>query len=80
MYKIALLTRKISHMVGAPTLLNSKMMTRHKIIQNCPVTVEDIEIAEKIFGPDIYTLKVRTTRQWTILLKYQENWLRIISS
>ena len=39
------------------------MMIRQNIIQNFPVTVEDIEMAEKIFGPDVSTLKVKTTRQ-----------------
>ena len=39
------------------------MMIRQNIIQNFSVTVEDIEIAEKIFGPDVSTLKVKTTRQ-----------------
>ena len=38
-------------------------MIRQNIIHNFPVTVEDIEIAEKIFGPDVYTLKRRTMRQ-----------------
>ena len=39
------------------------MMIRQNIIQNYPVTVEYIEIAEKIFGTDVSTLKVKTTRQ-----------------
>ena len=37
------------------------MMIRQKIIQNFPVTVEDIEIAEKIFGTYMSTLKGITT-------------------
>jgi hypothetical protein len=32
-------------------------------IKNNPVTTKDIEIAEKIFGPDISSLKGKTTRQ-----------------
>jgi hypothetical protein len=32
-------------------------------IKNNPVTTEDIEIAEKIFGPDIPSLKGKTTRR-----------------
>ena len=28
----------------------------------CPVTVEDVNIMEKIFGPDVATLKGKTTR------------------
>ena len=50
-------------MLGALTFINLKMMIRKNIIQNFPVTVEDIEMAEKIFGPDVSTLKVKTTRQ-----------------
>ena len=44
---------------------NLKIMIRQNIIQNCPVTVEDTEIAEKIFGPDVSTLKGITMRQGT---------------
>ena len=50
-------------MVGAPTLLNLKMMIRQNIIHNFPVTVEDIQIAENIFGPGVSNLKGITTRQ-----------------
>ena len=32
-------------------------------IDDCPVTVEDIKIAEDIFGPDIHRLKGATTRK-----------------
>ena len=50
-------------MVGVPTFRNLKLMVRQNIIHNFPVRVEYIEIAEKIFCPDMYTLKGRTTRQ-----------------
>ena len=40
-------------------------MIRQNIIQNLPVMVEDIDIAEKIFGNDVSTLKGITTRQRT---------------
>ena len=32
-------------------------------IKNCPVTVEDVSIAEKIFGPDVSSLKGKSTRR-----------------
>ena len=57
------MARKLYHIVGAPTLQNLKTMIRQNIIQNFPVTVEEIEILDKIFGPDVSTLKERTTRQ-----------------
>ena len=55
--------KKIYHVVGEPTLRNLKIIIRQNTIQNLPVMVEDIEIAEKIFGPDVYILMGRTTRQ-----------------
>ena len=39
------------------------MMIWQNIIQNCQFTVEDIQIEENIFYPNVFTLKVRTTRQ-----------------
>ena len=39
------------------------MMISNNIIQNLPVMVEDIEIAEKFFVPGVTNLKVRTTRK-----------------
>lgn len=32
------------------------------MIKNCPVTIEDVNIAEKIWGPDISYLKGKTMR------------------
>jgi hypothetical protein len=32
-------------------------------IQNCPVTVEEVNILERIFGPDISSLRGKLTRQ-----------------
>ena len=57
------MARKIYHMVVAPNVRNLKKMIRQNIIQNCPVTVEDIEIAENISGSHVYPLKVITTIQ-----------------
>jgi hypothetical protein len=33
------------------------------VIQNCHVTVEDVNISEKIFGPDMSSLKGKSTRR-----------------
>ena len=55
--------RKLYHSLGCPTTENFKAIIRMKVIKNCPVTVDDINIAERIFGPDIGTLKGKTTRR-----------------
>jgi len=48
--------------VGCPTVENFKAILKQNLIKNCPVTVEDVNIAEKFFGPDIGTLKGKSTR------------------
>ena len=50
------------HAVGAPTVANFKHMLKTNLITDCPVTTKDVNVAEKIFGPDIGALKGRTTR------------------
>jgi hypothetical protein len=41
--------RELYHIVGTPTMENFKSLLQINVIKNCPVTVEDIYIAEKIF-------------------------------
>jgi len=54
--------RKLYHMLGAPTIANLKAVLRQNLLRNCPVTTEDVNLAEEILGPDISTLKGRSTR------------------
>ena len=54
--------RRLYHLVGAPTIENFKHRIRSNIIKDCPVTEKDVNIAEKIFGPDVGMLKGKTTR------------------
>ena len=55
--------RRLYHIVGTPTVENFKSLLRMNAIKNCPVTVEDINISERIFGPDISSLKGKSTRR-----------------
>jgi hypothetical protein len=54
--------RRLYHIVGCPTVQNFKHILRQNIIKNCPVTADDVNIAERIFGGDIGTLKGKSTR------------------
>ena len=54
--------RKLYHIIGTPTVDDFKCLLRMNAIGNCPVTVEDVNIAEQIFGPDIGSLKGKSTR------------------
>ena len=54
--------RKLQQMLGCTTD-TLKHVLRQNIIKNCPVTSEDVGIAEKIFGRDIGLLKGKSTRR-----------------
>ena len=54
--------RKLYNTIGNPSVHDFKNLIKMNSIKNCPVTIEDINIAENIFGKDISTLKGKTTR------------------
>ena len=56
-YDRAKTARKLYHIIGTPTVENFKVLLYINAIQNCPVIVEDMKIAECIFGPDMSSLK-----------------------
>ncbi len=47
---------------GKPTDEEFKGMVREKVITNYPVTVQDIENANRIFGPNLANLRGKTIR------------------
>jgi hypothetical protein len=49
-------------MVGYPSPKDFKNMVRSNMIKNCPITLSNIAAANKIFGPDVASLKGKTTR------------------
>ena len=54
--------RALYYNCGFPTVETYKHALRSKIIQNCKVTIEDVNIAEDIFGPDMSAIKAKWTR------------------
>ena len=57
--------RLLYHAVGTPSVKDFKTMINLNAIKDNPITVQDIEMAEKIFGPNIGNLKGKTTRKET---------------
>jgi len=55
--------RNLYQMIGYPSINDFKNAIKYGYIQDCPITVEDINIAEDIFGKDIYALKGKTVRR-----------------
>jgi hypothetical protein len=62
-YKRAKEARRLYHIAGTPAVNNFKPLLWMNVFQNCPVTVEDVNISEKIFGPDISSLKGKSARR-----------------
>jgi hypothetical protein len=54
--------RALYQTLGTPSIKDFKAIIRMNCIKNNPITTEDIDLAEKIFGPDIGSLKGKTTR------------------
>ena len=54
--------RRLQGMVGNPTDKEFKGMVCERLITNCPVTVQDVENANRIFGPDLANLRGKMIR------------------
>src|SRR5210317_1945373 len=63
---------KLYYVLGCPIMQNFKYILQQNIIKNCPITVEDINIVEQIYGPDIATMKGKTTKQKVGTVKQDE--------
>ena len=55
--------REFYTMCMKPTVRNLKHLVNGNFVKNCPVTINDINIAENVYGPDIATLKGKSTRR-----------------
>ncbi len=55
--------RKLYQVVGYPSLKDFMHIIQTHGINNCPITLEDVKISQKIFGPDVYAIKAKTVRK-----------------
>ena len=54
--------RRLYHQSRAQNMENINIYIHHNLIKNCPVTTEDVNMANIMFGPDILMLKGQYTR------------------
>ena len=62
-YHRALAARQLQIKIGRPSIKDFKNIIMENLLPNCPVTQQDIDAAEDIFGPDVGSLKGKTTRR-----------------
>ena len=62
-YSRALLAHKTQQIIGRPSMRDYIRYVENKLIPNCPVTRRDIVAAKHILGPDVGSLKGKTTRR-----------------
>ena len=62
-YLRALLARKTQQIIWRPSMRDYIRYGENNLIPNCPVTRRDIVAAEHILGPDVGSLKGKTTRR-----------------
>ena len=61
-YRQAVLARRIQDTIGRPSTRDYVKIVEGGMLQNCPVSRQDIAAAEDIFGPNLGSLKGKTVR------------------
>jgi hypothetical protein len=69
-FKDAQKARQLASTLGFPTIQALRDVLKQRLIRNCPVTAQDVDNAEQIFGPNIAALKGKTTRQTPARIRY----------
>ena len=55
--------RDLFHTLGCPSVDDMRAAIRMNLINNLPITLADIKVAQEIYGPDIAALKGKSTRR-----------------
>ena len=55
--------QNLHQMMMFPSASNFKNAIKMNCIHNCPITVDDINLAKDVFGKDIFALKGKTTQR-----------------
>ena len=64
-YSCAVLARQLQKIIGRPSTRTFTKIVENNLLPNCPVMQRDIMMVEDIFGPDVGSLKGKTTRRGT---------------
>ena len=64
--KRAKAARKVFQAIGTPTTQDLKSIIRMNLIKDMEITTKDVNLAEKAFGPDVGSMKGKSTRKTPI--------------
>ena len=56
------MAKQLLHALGYPSVVNLKTIIKTNVIWDNPITKSDIKLMEHLYGPDIPTVKGKTTR------------------
>jgi len=61
-FEYAKKAHNLYHALSHPSIPNMKAIIRMNMITINPIKTKDIDLVERIFGPDIHTIKGKTSR------------------
>ncbi|CAJ1943965.1 unnamed protein product [Cylindrotheca closterium] len=75
--KRANVARSGYHMMGAPGAELFKLAIRGNFFKNCPITEEDVNISEKIYGPSVSTIKGKQKQKRPTPKAVVDDWIEM---
>ena len=68
-YDRALIAYEAYIKIGCPSINDFRLMIKNGLVNNCPITIEDVNAAQDTFGSNLYNLKGKTTRRTPDIVK-----------